>query len=609
MKRYKYFYRLAVTLLLCLFLPVAIVASFSWLRCFKEIENSNETYYEKLLEYFSNTIFNELEQVESNASTISVESKQPTSAFWTGEEAFNSNPYWYYEAVNELRVLAAKYDMPDVCIYYYGLDRVITRSDCQTLQNYIANTNGIANVDPKFFAVESYSPSTTLFATTNTDNDTSGQMLVGFCTKMGRSFDPVLIFFQVSDKNNSQLKSVISLNSGIDFFIKSRDTGAVLLSLQSQESTYTNTTGIYTSDSGTFPLTYEIRVTSDSLRDGLTAFYKAMQTLWFTTIPFLLILTMFAVFLSYKPVRLLVKEMEPNERSGGSEFDIIRNSINEKDTIISQQTDKLEGMLVEHLVDGGHNSKHHLAELGIDANQNPYYCVYLIEGSTFLAGEMKQLSKATQKFFGLQMIIAETEDDTRRIAVAFLKEENSEAVCLWMLQWLREQYSTEYTIKSGKTVTDLDEIRASFISCYRQNDGLADMNQVQKDLKSLEQKEERRKKQQEDILTYLEKHYADPDLSQLQVAETFEMSTSTLSRLFKNQIGIGFSEYVNDKRIDRAKDLLLTTKASTREIAEQVGLANYNYFLRLFKSTVGVSPTVFRQNAKKAGETCDITGI
>lgn len=609
MKRYKYFYRLAVTLLLCLFLPVTIVASFSWLRCFKEIEHSNETYYEKLLEYFSNTIFNELEQIESNASTISAESKQPTSAFWTGEEAFNSNPYWYYEAVNELRVLAAKYDMPDVCIYYYGLDRVFTRSDCQTLQNYIANTNGIANVDPKFFAAESYSPSTTLFATTNTDNDTSGQMLMGFCTKMGRSFDPVLIFFQVSDKNNSQLKSVISLNSGIDFFIKSRDTGAVLLSLQSQESTYTNTTGIYTSDSGTFPLTYEIRVTSDSLRDGLTAFYKAMQTLWFTTIPFLLILTMFAVFLSYKPVRLLVKEMEPNERSGGSEFDIIRNSINEKDTIISQQTDKLESMLVEHLVDGGHNSKHHLAELGIDANQNPYYCVYLIEGSTFLAGEMKQLSKATQKFFGLQMIIAETEDDTRRIAVAFLKEENSEAVCLWMLQWLREQYSTEYTIKSGKTVTDLDEIRASFISCYRQNDGLADMNQVQKDLKSLEQKEERRKKQQEDILTYLEKHYADPDLSQLQVAETFEMSTSTLSRLFKNQIGIGFSEYVNDKRIDRAKDLLLTTKASTREIAEQVGLANYNYFLRLFKSTVGVSPTVFRQNAKKAGETCDITGI
>ena len=93
------------------------------------------------------------------------------------------------------------------------------------------------------------------------------------------------------------------------------------------------------------------------------------------------------------------------------------------------------------------------------------------------------------------------------------------------------------------------------------------MNRVQKDLKSLEQKEECCKKQQEDILNYLGKHYADPDLSQLQVAEAFEMSTSTLSRLFKNQIGVGFSEYINEKRIERAKDLLLTTSASTREIA------------------------------------------
>ena len=604
MKRYKYFYRLAATLLLCLFLPVAVVASLSWSRCFKEIERSNETYYAKLLEYFASTTFNELKQQESNLSTISVESKRPTSAFWKGSSTFSSNPYWYYEAVNELRSLAAKYDMPDVCVYYYGLDRVITRNNCQTLQNYVANTPGVSNADPAFFAQDNYAPSTTLFATTNTEDSIDGQMLVGYCTKMGRSSDPVLIFFPVSVQNNDQLKSVVSLNSGIDFYIKSRDTGKILLSLQDSPAS-TSTTGVYTSDSGTFPLIYEIRVTSDSLRDSLTAFYSTMQFLWFTTIPFLLILTLLAIFLAYKPVRLLVKEMEPTEESGGSEFDIIRNSISEKNTKINEQADQMESLLVDHLVDGGHNSKHHLAELGINTEQTPYYCVYLIEGSTFLAGEMKQLSKAAQKFFGLQMFITETEDDTRRIAVAFLKEENSEAVRLWALQWLREQYSAEYTIKAGKVVTDLDEIRASFISCYRQNDGLADMNQVQKDLKSLEQKEERRKKQQEDILNYLEKHYADPDLSQLQVAEAFEMSTSTLSRLFKNQIGVGFSEYVNEKRIERAKDLLLTTSASTREIAEQVGLPNYNYFLRLFKSTVGVSPTVFRQNAKKAGEICE----
>lgn len=79
--------------------------------------------------------------------------------------------------------------------------------------------------------------------------------------------------------------------------------------------------------------------------------------------------------LAYKPVRLLVKEMEPTEESGGSEFDIIRNSISEKNTKISEQADQMESLLVDHLVDGGHNSKHHLAELGISTEQTPYYCV------------------------------------------------------------------------------------------------------------------------------------------------------------------------------------------------------------------------------------------
>lgn len=308
---------------------MAVVASLSWSRCFKEIERSNETYYAKLLEYFASAVFNELKQQESNVSTISVESKHPTSAFWKGSSTFSSNPYWYYEAVNELRALVAKYGMPDVCVYYYGLDRVITRNDCQTLQNYVANTAGMSNVDPAFFAQDSYAPSITLFATTNTEDSLDGRLLVGYCTKMGRSSDPVLVFFPVSVQNNDQLESVVSLNSGIDFYIKSRDTGKILLSLLDTPAS-TSTTGVYTSDSDTFPLTYEIRVTSDSLRDSLTAFYSTMQFLWFTTIPFLLILTLLAVFLAYKPVRLLVKEMEPNEKSGGSEFDVIRNSISEK---------------------------------------------------------------------------------------------------------------------------------------------------------------------------------------------------------------------------------------------------------------------------------------
>ena len=108
-----------------------------------------------------------------------------------------------------------------------------------------------------------------------------------------------------------------------------------------------------------------------------------------------------------------------------------------------------------------------------------------------------------------------------------------------------------------------------------------------------------REKQQKDlekkILEHLEVSFRDPDLSQVKVADLFQISTYTLSRLFKNQVGIGFAEYVNSKRLEYARDLLLTTTLSIREVALQSGYASESYFGRLFKATYGTSPSAFRE--------------
>ncbi len=70
-----------------------------------------------------------------------------------------------------------------------------------------------------------------------------------------------------------------------------------------------------------------------------------------------------------------------------------------------------------------------------------------------------------------------------------------------------------------------------------------------------------------------------------------------MSRMFKSQVGIGFlhTEYVNAKRLDYAKELLLTTSYSIREISILSGFGNDNYFSRIFKASTGVSPTRFRE--------------
>ena len=79
------------------------------------------------------------------------------------------------------------------------------------------------------------------------------------------------------------------------------------------------------------------------------------------------------------------------------------------------------------------------------------------------------------------------------------------------------------------------------------------------------------------------------------MADEFQISNYVLSRVFKNQVGVGFAEYVSGKRLDLAKELLLTTSYSVREIALMVGISNEKYFFKVFKTSVGMTPTEFRE--------------
>lgn len=67
--------------------------------------------------------------------------------------------------------------------------------------------------------------------------------------------------------------------------------------------------------------------------------------------------------------------------------------------------------------------------------------------------------------------------------------------------------------------------------------------------------------------------------------------------MFNSQVGAGFSEYINTKRISLSKELLITTDKPVQDISLEVGITNYNYFLRLFKSTMGLTPTAYRTTA------------
>ena len=68
------------------------------------------------------------------------------------------------------------------------------------------------------------------------------------------------------------------------------------------------------------------------------------------------------------------------------------------------------------------------------------------------------------------------------------------------------------------------------------------------------------------------------------------------SRLFKEEVGKGFSELVNEIRVRHAMHLLTETSEPIQSIAQQVGYNNWSTFLRAFRKIAGVTPLQYRQN-------------
>jgi AraC-like DNA-binding protein/ligand-binding sensor protein len=78
------------------------------------------------------------------------------------------------------------------------------------------------------------------------------------------------------------------------------------------------------------------------------------------------------------------------------------------------------------------------------------------------------------------------------------------------------------------------------------------------------------------------------------VAEKLHVNTSYLSGHFKRETGMGFSEFVNEQKISKSKELLEKTNLRLLEIADLCGFEDQSYFTKVFSKRVGMSPREYR---------------
>ncbi|NKI22926.1 response regulator [Paenibacillus dendritiformis] len=96
------------------------------------------------------------------------------------------------------------------------------------------------------------------------------------------------------------------------------------------------------------------------------------------------------------------------------------------------------------------------------------------------------------------------------------------------------------------------------------------------------------------IMQYTREHYHER-LSLKMLGELFHVSPNYVSRLFKQEVGRGLFDYINELRIEKAKALLKDYRYKIYDIAEMVGFNNQAHFSIVFQKYTGLSPMQYRK--------------
>ena len=98
-------------------------------------------------------------------------------------------------------------------------------------------------------------------------------------------------------------------------------------------------------------------------------------------------------------------------------------------------------------------------------------------------------------------------------------------------------------------------------------------------------------------LEYIEENYS-KDISLDDISKELNLSTYYFSKLFKEEKGENFVEYLTERRVEKAKELMKDPSRSIKEISSECGYSDPNYFSRIFKKNTGMTPTEYKDKVE-----------
>lgn len=350
MRERKYLKRLIVIILLGLLLPVVLLFLLFRGYAFDKMKAVNEGFYEKALETYTSLLDKKIWDLEMFAARISAESKGYDSMLLGGSGELE-DAYQLYSAVNWLKSQYERNDVSEWGIYFYDIDKIITSQYSYSLDHFLYKYTGLTREDAgcsSFFMEENYSPLKILFDTTNTGENDNGRLFVGVCTRIGADNDRALVFCVISANEIRDSLAIVG-GEGVTYYLldgqkevpllvwgdKPKENMENILTLDPWKTVSgVNQKVLYHIESNYPGLSLMAYISGDSMQSSLIKWATGMRLLLVLTVAVLVVVCLAAIILSYKPMYELISEMD---YSGGDEFDVIRNTLGNKDLVIGEQ--------------------------------------------------------------------------------------------------------------------------------------------------------------------------------------------------------------------------------------------------------------------------------
>lgn len=103
-----------------------------------------------------------------------------------------------------------------------------------------------------------------------------------------------------------------------------------------------------------------------------------------------------------------------------------------------------------------------------------------------------------------------------------------------------------------------------------------------------------------EALRYIDSHFNE-DIQLVKIAKMYHFEVTYFSKKFKEIVGVNYSDYVTQLRLEAAKRYLEETDMGVNEICDQVGYSDVRYFREIFKKNIGMTPREYK-NSKKGEE-------